>query len=186
MSPLRTVLLTLLLPFVACSSNQDSPATLQPPPDTGQIVTDMDGMWVIDGIARVDSADPVPGPDPMALTFLSIQEGQGISIVDGRAFDLTGGQPLYATWNPTVPNDRYENVADGRFWRFVIEHFDSRDCVTDLSIQAAFGTRDADTLDGFVAVRYLSSCPAPLVVRPNPNGMFAVVLKRVVPATLGR
>jgi hypothetical protein len=159
---------------------------VQPPPGSGQVVTDMDGYWVIDAIARLDSAEPVPGHDPIALPFLAIQRGQVVSIVDGKAYDLTTNQLLHETWSPTIPNDRYENVADGRFWRFVIEFFDTRDCLTDLSIQAAFGTRDADTLDGFVQVRYVSNCPAPAVVRPDPNGQFAVVLKRVMPATLGR
>jgi hypothetical protein len=187
MTPLRTGWFAVLLPLLACSSGKDSPPpTLQPPPESGQVVTDMDGFWVVDGIARIDSAEPLPGADPLALPFLSIQEGQVLSIADGKAYDLTTNQLLYETWSPGIPNDRYENVADGRFWRFAIEFFHDSGCVTDLSIQAAFGTRDADTLDGFVAVRYLSSCPAPAVVRPNPNGTFAVVLKRVVPATLGR
>ncbi|MBL8752958.1 MAG: hypothetical protein JNK15_06610 [Planctomycetes bacterium] len=190
MRPIRFGLLALftVLPIVAaCSSGNDAPPpTLQPPPESGQVAIDMDGYWIVDAIARIDSAEPVPGPDPLALTFLSIQEGQVVSISGGRAYDVTQNQLLYSVWNPAVPNDRYENVADGRFWRFVFEFFDAPDCVTDVAIQAAFGTRDQDTLDGFVAVRYLSSCPAPAVVRPNPNGTFAVVLKRVMPAALGR
>jgi hypothetical protein len=190
MNLLRLACAATLLLLVACSAKDRSTPTptpgLQPPPDSGQVAIDMDGMWVVDSFARVDSAEPPPGPDPLALPFLAIQEGQAISIADGRAYDAATSQLLYATWNPSVPNVRYENQADDRFWRFLVEFFDTQGCVTDLEIEASFGTQDTDTLIGFVAVRYVSSCPAPQVLRPNPNGMFGVVLKRVVPATLGR
>ena len=173
-----------LFTLLACSSgHRDS--GLQPPPETGQIAIDMDGWWAISDVMRVDSTEPPPGPDPMALPFLSIQPGQVISISDGVAYDLQG-ERLHENWTTLDGRRSYSNVADDRFWRFEVAFFRETDCVMDLSIRAAFGTVGENEMYGFVAVHYLTSCPQPLVVRPDPNGLFAVTLHRVAAAQLGR
>lgn len=179
--PVLAALFTLL----ACSSGHRDTG-LQPPPETGQIAIDMEGWWAISEIARVDSSDPPPGPDPMALPFLSIQPGQTISIHDGVAYDLQSGERLHENWTTLPGERRYSNVATNRFWRFEAMFFRTEDCVMDLAIRAAFGSVGENEMYGFVSVHYLTSCPQPAVVRPDPNGLFAVTMHRVAAAQLGR
>jgi hypothetical protein len=165
--------------LVACSSGSRSDdGTLEPPPDTGLVAADLDGWWAVTDIARLDSAAELPFADPGALPFLSVQEGQTVSISAGRAYDLQGSL-LHAEWYPGVPNRSYTNLADDRFWLFESEFVNTEECVFDVSIRAAFGTVDANTLEGFVDVRFFTSCPQPAVVRPNPNGLYAVHMHRV-------
>lgn len=180
----RCVQVAALFALLACSSGHRDPG-FQPPPETGQIAIDMDGWWAIDGLERVDSSAPLPGVDPFPTPFFPIQIGQTISISGGVAYDLQG-ERLHENWTTLAGDKRYTNVADGRFWRFESTFFRTEDCVMDMSIRAAFGTVDANALYGFVSVHWLTSCPQPQVVRPDPNGLFAVSMHRVAAAQLGR
>ena len=139
----------------------------------------MDGSWSILEIERVDSQEPLPFPETVSTPFLSVQRGQTITISQGVAYAEHSSQPLYSVWMPGVANQRYVNVADGRVWMFdmLFEHYQS--CGTRCQIRAAFGAVDQDTLDGTVEVQYLSSCPGPAILRPDPNGRFRVRLGRV-------
>lgn len=58
-------------------------------------------------------------------------------------------------------------------------------CYTYCPIRAAFGAVDDHTLDGIVEVTYMTSCPVPAVIRPNPNGIYRVRLAKVATAELG-
>lgn len=177
--------LAVLTLLAACSSHRDEPATLQPPPDTGAVVTDMDGWWAVTEIVRLDSDAPLPFADPTALPFLSVQPGQVVAIADGSAYDLYG-ERLYETFAPGVPNRRYHNAADDRFWLFEVDLFREQDCLVSLQMRCAFGTFDADTLDGFVEVGFFTSCAQPAIIRPNPNGRYFVRMVRVMPLQIGR
>lgn len=172
------LLALLTLPLaVGCSSGKSSSSVPAAPPGTGVVAADLNGDWYVTAIERTDGPEPLPFADPLAIPFLSVQLGQRIRIDGGRAVD-TFGAPLYATWNPSTPNRYYLNVADDRFWLFDFRFASDASCFTEIAIQAAFGTVDADTLDGTLAVRFFSSCPAPAVVRPSPNGEFRVRLER--------
>jgi hypothetical protein len=175
----RDIAWLAVIALAACSSGgRSDDDTLQPPADTGLVAADLDGWWAVTDIARIDSSAELPFADPGASLFLSVQEGQTVSISAGRAYDLQGSL-LYAEWYPGVPNRQYENVADDRFWMFESVFVSTEECLFDVSIRAAFGTRDANTLEGFVDVRFFTSCPQPAVVRPNPNGLYAVRMARV-------
>ncbi|MFO1078238.1 MAG: hypothetical protein U1E73_11010 [Planctomycetota bacterium] len=181
----------ILLLLAACSRGGNGPALPTPPPNTGNVAIDMDSWWAIFEIERIDAnGQPLPGPDSLATPFLSIQQGQVISIEQGRAYDLATSAPLYETWSPGVPNNHYLNIADGRFWLFSFL-FDHQfvvngipDCSMYVSIRAAFGTVDDHTLEGIVEVAYASTCPAPAVLRPDPNGRFRVRMGKVAPSRL--
>lgn len=186
------LLLTAFAVASACSSKGSGPAPPVPPPETGVLTIDMNGLWGVSDIQRIDgSGGPPPGPDPGAIPFLALQPDQEISIWQGQAWDWFANAPLYSVWSPGIGNQRYLNAADGRFWLFDF-HFEHTayfqgqiDCYTNCRIRAAFGTVDATTMDGIVEVFYASSCPAPAVIRPNPNGTFRVRLSRILSQPAG-
>ena len=169
--------------LAGCSRRSEPPA-FEPPPDTGGVVIDMGGTWAVAAIARLDGDGSLPAADPLATPFLSIQTGQLLSFANGIAYDLRG-EPLYALVDPTTPNRTYTNSADGRFWRFEVDFERAEDCTFALRVRAAFGSSGPDTILGFVDVRFASDCPAPAVVRPDPDGLFAVELVRVTEAPAG-
>ncbi len=175
----------MLLVLASCSARAREPAPIEPPPDTGAIAIDMEGLWAVASIARLDGNEPLPFVDPTATPFLSVQPGQMICFRGGIAYDLHD-EPLYALFDPTRPNRRYTNSADGRFWSFEVEYFRGGECTLELTIRAAFGSFDADTMDGVVQVHYATDCPSPSNVRPDPNGLFLVRMARVASPTAGR
>ena len=146
---------------------------------TGNVVTDMNDTWHIAAIERLDPVGAeLPFEDLAASAFLSVQLGQEIEIAGGRAIDPNTRAPLYRDWSAAALNERYFNVADGRFWAFDFHNTTSTSCFTTVTIRAAFGTVDADTLEGVVEVFYATSCPQPLFLRPDPNGSYRVTLVR--------
>ena len=113
---LAALSLGLLLAAGCSGAGAEQPAPI-PPPDTGQLVTDMDGEWMISELERLDaSGQPLPFAYPSAHPFLAVQMGQVIEIEQGRAIDRHTREPLYEQFGHGVPNRRYLNVADGRTW----------------------------------------------------------------------
>jgi len=183
----RVYLLSVSLLAVGCNSgSSDDAPSVQPPAGTGEITIDMESVWRVSDIERIDgSEEPLPSSDPYATPFLSIQLGQVFEIRDGRAhcicdtpFWVAPSNGLYDRFWPNVPNRRYINVADGRYWLFDAESERQLGCSTYVRIQAAFGAVDDDTMDGIVTVQYMTSCPPAAVARPDPTGTFRVRMNK--------
>ncbi|MCA8967305.1 MAG: hypothetical protein H6838_17590 [Planctomycetes bacterium] len=187
MRPLACVLTLSLLGFAGCGSSgggTTGDGRLLPPPGTGGLVIDMDGDWEIVALENADDpsvALPYPDDGQGLCSFLPLQRGRTVVISDG-AFRGALGQPLRLPTQPG-PQDRYVNVVDGQVAWFELHQQSDVGCFSQLTISAAFGSVDADTMDGLVAIHELSSCPRPLFVTPDPNGLFRVRLQRTPPVT---
>ncbi len=176
----------LLLPLLAAcggSGGGAAPAPLpapQPPPGTGIAVIDMEGRWEILGLERTeDPSAPLPYPAPATgvCTFLPMQRGMTFVVQQGALRDELG-QPLrYRAQRG--PEDRYVNVADGQVLWFDFHEFTDVACLRQTTIRGAFGSVDADTMEGFVTINVLTTCLQGQFQTPNPNGSFRVRLGRV-------
>ena len=167
-----------LLGLAACGGSRGG-GGLVPPPESGTTTIDMDGTWaVFDLERRDDPSAPLPTATPLSAPFFPIVSGQILMFAHGQAYGYDN-EPLFATWGGSVPNERYTNIADGRTWLFEMAGRQLSDCVQSLSLRAAFGAVDEDTMIGYVEVHFATDCPQVTILDLHPNGLFFVRLVRV-------
>lgn len=159
--------------LAACNSGNRGD-TFGPP--ESNVVTDMNGSWIVSDVERLDSDAPLPTASPIGSPLFPLAAGQLLPIGNGLAYGYDN-LPLFSNYGGVDPT-RYANAADGRTFVLEVQTAWQTSCSSTLSLRAAFSPDDLDTMTGYVQVNYASDC-SPSFLDNQPNGLFAVRLVRV-------
>jgi hypothetical protein len=130
MRPIAILLVAVAFLAACRGRSEDGPAPVlpPPPPGTGQVRIEMEGRWEVEFLVRVDDPTrPVPNASFPGLSFMPLHLGHVLTVRRGQ---LVGGDgdALFRVWSGLQENQRYVNVADGRFVVFDFLNQGVRDC----------------------------------------------------------
>jgi hypothetical protein len=172
-TPAGPALPLALLLLAACGPEPSTPI-IDPP----IVQADPNGTWQVVNLARPGTGPLPDDPGAPHPPFRPLHEGMQLVIAGGQVRDQDGA-PLFAVWNPAVPNERYTNAADALRVYFDFLSRGTAGCTWHEELSAVFAPRTEDLLQGNVTVVSSSDCADPAPLPAAATGQFMLQLARV-------